>query len=889
MKADNLYPFVAREREVGWLESHLQQVLQGHGRVCFISGEAGVGKTALITEFAKRAQQASKELVVGIGECNAQSGAGDAYLPFREMLRLLTGDTAADLTHPAATDENATRLQRFLKISGEALVESGPDLVGIFIPGGALLARLGGKLVGQNPGLKRLQAKLSGQGAAALPVAGADSLRQDQIFEQYTNVVRGMARACPLLLVLDDLHWADEASMALLFHLARRIEQSKVLVIGSYRPNDIALGRRGDRHPLAPVLNELQRHYGDILLDLQVGDATGQRQLLDALVDVQPNRLGPGFREALWQRTRGHPLFVVELLRHLQESGSLARDAEGRWVEGSVLAWDTMPARIDGVIGERLERLPQALGEILRVASVAGDEFTAEIVARVVGKPEREIIRALSGELDKQHQLVTAQGTSRNGARRASVYRFTHQLFQAYLYDGLDEVERSLLHEDIGLALEEFHGERVADIPVQLAHHFEAAGDLPKALNYRLQAAQRAQGQHANADAVIHFRKTLDLLSVLAAEPGHEAGERDIGRVAREGLADVLAQGGDGAAARATLDALLASGPELAAGDRVRLQRKLGDAWLNEHRFEEALAAYERAEALMGTPDDGQPGDAQVAEWLEIQLQRMLGFYFTNRPLDELAMRVRPLLEQHGSPAMRARFFQHLALGRARAARYLISENILALATEGYRASRDCGQLGSLAAGSMTLGVCHLDRGDAVAAERFLTEGCEHARRAGAIPQLIQGLHWLATTRRQQDQVEEVRTISTETLELATLAANETYITMSRMNLAWVALREGRLEEARSLAQSALERTHPQLPFRGLGEWPMLSLAMRQDRLEDAVQHARNILAPTQRILPAEMSQPLAAAIAAWDTGDREAARQQLSELATLAERAGYF
>jgi len=117
----------------------------------------------------------------------------------------------------------------------------------------------------------------------------------------------------------------------------------------------VSLGRGGERHPLEPVLNELKRYLGDVWVDLAQTEKAEGRQFVDALLDSEPNRLGEGFRQALFRHTGGHPLFTIELLREMQERGDLIED-EGRWVEGPTLNWGALPARVQGVIEERIGR-----------------------------------------------------------------------------------------------------------------------------------------------------------------------------------------------------------------------------------------------------------------------------------------------------------------------------------------------------------------------------------------------------------------------------------------------------------------------------------------------------------------------------------------------------
>jgi predicted ATPase len=525
------FQFVARKRELARLQSFLDQALAGEGQVVFVTGEAGAGKTALVTEFTRRAQETHPDLVVAIGTCNAQTGVGDPYLPFREMLGLLTGDVDTRLAQGRITQDNAERLRGLLRVSGQVLVDLGPDLIDLLVPGVGLATRAGTFLAGKVGWLDRLE-EISERKSAGLAGTGLD---QNRIFEQYTVVLRALASRQPLTLVLDDLHWADTSSVGLLFHLARSIGDSRILLIGTYRAEDVALGQRGlstgsgerpstgsgqqDRHPLESALNELKRHHGDIWVNLgDVGEPEG-RAFVDALVDTAPNSLGEDFRAALYRHTDGQPLFTAELLRAMQERGDLVRDARGRWVVGPTLDWRALPARVEGVIEERIGRLEKDMRETLTVASVEGEDFIAEVVARVQEVDERGLVRDLSREVERRHRLVGARGVDRIGQTRLSLYQFRHSLFQRYLYDSLDEVERSYLHEDMGLVLEALYADRAGEVAVQLARHFQAAGLWEKAVEYLVQAGQRAIRLSANGEAIAHLRLGLELLDRLPDSP----------------------------------------------------------------------------------------------------------------------------------------------------------------------------------------------------------------------------------------------------------------------------------------------------------------------------------------------------------------------------------
>jgi tetratricopeptide (TPR) repeat protein len=355
-----------------------------------------------------------------------------------------------------------------------------------------------------------------------------------------------IAREQPLLLLLDDLHWVDEATAAFFVHLGRELIGSRVLVLGAYRSATVRLGRRDPqsgesvRHPMTVAVNELRRVNGEIVLELDRADG---RAFVEALVNSEPNRLGARFRDALYAHTGGHALFTVESLRNLQARGELFKDEAGRWMAHESLDWGRLPARVEAAIAERIERLPEACRRFLSAASVQGDDFTAELVAEMVGTPLNEVLAALSGSLARQHQLVRAEGLGRperlgqaehlgqpegcqRGAQR-SVYRFSHHLFQKYLYDQLDPVERGRWHAAVASSLEHQVGDDPAErkrLGARLAWHYESAGLPLQAAGALLDAGRQAVRLSAFRDALNLFDHGLALLG--QPMPAEEAAKR---------------------------------------------------------------------------------------------------------------------------------------------------------------------------------------------------------------------------------------------------------------------------------------------------------------------------------------------------------------------------
>ena len=509
--------FVAREMQLAQVDTVFAKALAGAGRVLFVTGEAGSGKTALLGEFTRRAMQAHPALLVAGGACDAAIGIGDPYLPFRDILQLLTGDIEAKRAGATLTQEHARRLWTAIPDAVQALVERGPGLIDTFVPGSGLALRA--EAYAKQTGRRAWQAGLEHR----LRMAGSKNanrpIEKTDIFEQVTQVLQTLARRHPLCLVLDDLQWADAGSVSLLFHLGRCIATSRILIMAAYRPDAMAPQPETGRHPLELVANELQRISGDKPIDLD--DCEG-RDFIAALLGAEPNHLDANFSELLYCHTEGHPLFTVELLHSMEERGELQRDPHGLWMEVSTLHWERLPSRVEAAIAERIGRLPDHCRTLLAAASVEGEEFTAEVVARTVGADERSVVQCLSDNLTQRHRLVTPVSVRRLGARRLSRYRFRHQLFQQYLYDHLDDVQCAYLHEAIGSALELQHNEAPEDLDVlapRLAWHFERAGLAERAARYYLRAGNRAARLSAHEEAITHLTRGIALLETQPESP----------------------------------------------------------------------------------------------------------------------------------------------------------------------------------------------------------------------------------------------------------------------------------------------------------------------------------------------------------------------------------
>jgi len=501
--------FVARTRELARLHAFLDTTRRGRGQVAFVTGEAGAGKSSLLSEFLRQASDRYPDLLAAGGACTALGGLGDPYLPFRQALAMLTGDLAGRLAAGSVSRSQAIRLWEALPETLGTLVERGPVLPGLLLSPAALLARAEEALPADEPNLARLRRL-----AARADEASVD-LKTGQLFSETTDFLARLAVAGPLLLILDDLQWADAGSVNLLYHLTRGLSNAPILIVAAYRPEEIA-----PDGPHAQAIAEIKRLHGDTWIELDALVPGEGRAFVDAYLDASPNALGSAFRAALHAHTDGHALFTAETLRHLRETDFLVQDTARGWIEAQPIDWSVLPARVEGVIEGRLGRLPIELRELLAVASVEGEEFTAQVIAHAMGQDERAVLRMLERDLGQTHRLVRWLGSVQVGDLKLERFGFRHALFQQHCYAALGAVERRLYHGDIAAGLEACYGHAAEELAPALGWHWEQAGEGAKAIRYLLAVGDRARLTYANSDAIGFYTRALALLKAQGDNEG---------------------------------------------------------------------------------------------------------------------------------------------------------------------------------------------------------------------------------------------------------------------------------------------------------------------------------------------------------------------------------
>ena len=564
-RLNRLSRFVGRANELRDLKRAVEGALAGRGGLIMVSGEPGIGKTRLAEEAGVYARLGGAQVIVGR---SYETESSVSYMPFIEALRAYVTGRPAE----------AVRAEL-----GDAASE---------------VAKL----------VSEVRAIVPGLPAASRPSGDEERYR---LFESVCSFLVNASRATPIVLLLDDLHWADAPSLRLLQHLSRRLADSRLLVVGTYR--DIELSRR---HPLAQVLAELRRDQSFQRIILRGLTLSEVQDFLEGITERPLDPAEEPLAAAFYGETEGNPYFLEEVVRHLLETGGAFWEG-GRWrIEKSSVESLAIPEGIQELITRRLSRLSEAGNDVLTRAAVLGAQFDFAVLEHMTGLADDALLVALEEALEAQviEQAETARGHA--------LYRFAHAVIRQSLYEGLSLPRRQRLHRRAAEAIEEVQAANLGPHLPALALHYRQAGaaaDPGRAVEYSVQAGEVAQAVFAYEDAAQHWEAALDLLGDTAGDAVTEAAI-----LAR--LGDLhFVSGLNYHRSTACLEQALHVYQRLEMPDRVaqmhsRLGRNL--ASFPEHMdIPRALAHYRSAEAILSEQPAGsalgyvQFGQAATASW----------------------------------------------------------------------------------------------------------------------------------------------------------------------------------------------------------------------------------------------------------------------------------
>ena len=466
-------PLVGRNRVLTELHCGLQQAMTGERQIVFITGEAGIGKTALTGEFLRQSGSAAIPIRIATGQCVEGYGGKEPYYPMLDALGRLCAGSQAEGIVRVLTAQAPTWLVQF------------PAL------------------------LKREQREMLQR-----EILGTT---RERMLREICEALETITAEYPLLLAFEDLQWVDHSTIDLISALARRSRPAKLMLIATCRPLD----QESHNHPLKALRQDLSVHR--LCHEFALAALT-EAQVGEYLVVRSCGASVPqGLSALLHRHSEGNPLFMVAALDHMTKRALISRE-NGSWLLHVPLAQIDLavPDDLRRMIEAQIERLSFEEQRVLELASIAGASFSAAVI-NFAADADTHTFEDPCEDLSRRHQIVRWAATQYfPDGTTAERYEFVHALYRQVLYDRLAPSRRARLHRRIGERLEALHPQLTDEVVHELAHHFEAAADWRRAVGYlRLEAdIARRRFAHSQADSLL--QRALQLASRLPAAAQHE-------------------------------------------------------------------------------------------------------------------------------------------------------------------------------------------------------------------------------------------------------------------------------------------------------------------------------------------------------------------------------
>jgi tetratricopeptide (TPR) repeat protein len=444
---------IDRVEEMRLLREAVDRSLRGEGGVVFLYGEAGIGKTRLVRELGAYAR--SRGMQVLSGRCPAlfRMDGVPPYVLWEEVIK-----DYLEVCTP----------EQLFRVIGSYPIEVS-------------------KLV---PELKQKLRTFP----QSFPLSPEHS--RDRLFEAVSQFITNISREAPLLVILDDLQWTDKSSLLLMHYLARGVHRESLLLLGAYRDTYV-----DDRHPLSPVLTELNRERMLQSLPLKRMSLDDVSEMIKRILEQED--VPKEFCKMVYERTRGNPFFVEEVIRSLKEEEVIYREMN-RWKIKEVSRIE-FPKTVKSVIKKRIGRLDDECQHVLTMASFVGKDFTFEALGGVTGVEEDKLLEIMDRMLKTglfKHRVI----------RGEDVCSFADIIVRDVVHEEVGPFKSKKLHGVVGSALEKVYGKKIDEHLGELALHFLESGDKDKALDYFLKAGETAAKVYANNEAASYFQSALKLL-----------------------------------------------------------------------------------------------------------------------------------------------------------------------------------------------------------------------------------------------------------------------------------------------------------------------------------------------------------------------------------------
>ncbi|MGH2593594.1 MAG: serine/threonine-protein kinase PknK, partial [Anaerolineae bacterium] len=525
---------IGRQAELARLNESLDQAWAGEGRLIVIEGEAGVGKTRLANELGGHARLRGGLRL--LGTCHETERV--PYGPIAEWF------------------DDAFRLSE----------------------------NFGGIISGFEPELARLIPRLMPSGSAAADGGLDPQQAKLRFFDAVMRVLARWSERKPLMLLLDDIQWADEATLELLHYLVRNARGQRIFICATARRED-----RDASSPLAGLLRDLSRQRLFDRIELERLSPQAASELIAALLGLDESPLDLAGR--IYTESEGNPFFIEEILKALAEEGLLARRG-GRWhlQADAGLTMLRIPATIIDVIERRLAHLADTDRSVLNWAAVFGHDFVYDVLRPAAGLEEDAL-------LDVLDSLLRGQLIAEVRDPRQDKYRFTHAKIREVVYADLSGARRKKMHRSAGEAIEKIYTTRLGEMSPILAHHFTQGSDVPRAVRYSVQAGDRARKVYANQEAIAFYKQAIDVGGISDADLRTQEIPPSLMEhliAAHRGVGEVYHLIGEYEQAAASFRAIIHLAPQSARNESER-SRLIAEAWRGLGQTREAMGEYGEA------------------------------------------------------------------------------------------------------------------------------------------------------------------------------------------------------------------------------------------------------------------------------------------------------
>ncbi|MGM0510733.1 MAG: tetratricopeptide repeat protein, partial [Thermoplasmatota archaeon] len=639
---------VDREDELAELEHIFKDVLDGRGSTVLLSGEAGIGKTRLLDELIKRASQEDTKVIKGwclaealkpflplkealrnadlyhliaeapppkvisaylttntgllVAKTEREESELDADI-FASMLNAVQNFVKDSLS--SMGKEEGSSLNSIVYGDHDILIQSRGDLsLAMVIEGTSnefLIDDMRKKLKEMKDGLGDWDGSMgeteklkpiidwfikSGKYKGKYLVDDA-KLKKENFLD---NVLLGLQRLSeerPIIFIIDDLQWADPSTLGLFHYLSRNTKEDQILLLGTYRPEDIVTGKEGGTHDLKKTMQNMNRE--GLFTEIQL-ERLRKEDVEDFLnITLEKIDFDPGFVQKIHEESGGNPFFLIELIKLLIEEGHV-KDLDDTWIQNGPLDEIHIPSKIYDVVMRRLNRLIKQQKDILECASVVGEEFESRVVGNITGLNRIKLLENLS-DIEKTHNLIHSTGKK---------YRFDHKKIREVLYSDINHELKEEYHKIVAESYQSLQDEK-SEMVEKIAHHYDMAED-ERAVPFLNEAANNSKERYANQEAIDLYKKVL-----------RYPVKKDLENEIMEDLADLFTLTGDFSRALENYRSILDSAQEKT--DKIRLYRKSASVLQKKGDFEEVIKLADKGLTYTEKDDEEKSKIFNIKGW----------------------------------------------------------------------------------------------------------------------------------------------------------------------------------------------------------------------------------------------------------------------------------